>query len=351
MALDPVAQPGRELLCELLGGYSVRDLAGIRHTSPTPFSYLSATDQTAAQSWLDQAKAAVASNTFNIGRYAGVVIYTPTACVSGPCTTGGLPQEFISIRTVPEPASLLLFALGAATLAGYRRRTLARQGRQLGALQADRFRGPPAANHHTRASNSRPGGHRPLPRKQHQTIQVEPGSKRTFRPEEHEAAEHRGSIPAARRTTRVPHAALAANDLVEHAQERWDVTDRLGGVRPMVSRVRREHQDHRRRIAQSQHHVLILHDGKIGRPAVRRIERASVDHQATGADADGTVLLQIVVIHDDADRARRILGRRKLTQNQRIELRRSAGAFKATTRSYTSSAHGKNASSPSRKTR
>ena len=95
-------------------------------TTPTPFSYISPADQIAAQGWLDQAKAAVASSTFDISQYAGVVIYTPTSCVSGQCTTGGLPQEFISIRAVPEPASLLLLAIGTATLFGYRRRTLAR---------------------------------------------------------------------------------------------------------------------------------------------------------------------------------------------------------------------------------
>jgi hypothetical protein len=98
------------------------------NTSPTPFSYLLPADQIAAQSWLDQAKAAVASNTFNMGEYAGLVIFTPTACLSGQCMAGaGLPQEFVTIRAVPEPASLLLFALGTATLAGYRRRAVARR--------------------------------------------------------------------------------------------------------------------------------------------------------------------------------------------------------------------------------
>jgi hypothetical protein len=85
----------------------------------TPFSYLSGNDLLNAKYWLNQAAAQVA--TFDASQYSGFVIYTPKSCISGPCTSGGLPQEFVTIRT-PEPASALLFGLGLTALVGYRRR-------------------------------------------------------------------------------------------------------------------------------------------------------------------------------------------------------------------------------------
>jgi hypothetical protein len=85
----------------------------------TPFSYLTGNDLTNAQYWLDQAKAQVA--TFDVSQYSNFIIYTPTSCISGPCSANSLPQEFVAIRT-PEPTTVMLLGLGMVGVFGYRRR-------------------------------------------------------------------------------------------------------------------------------------------------------------------------------------------------------------------------------------
>jgi PEP-CTERM motif-containing protein len=85
----------------------------------SPFSLLAGTTNlAAAQSWLTQAQ--TLASTFTPGQFSNIVLYTPTACISG--CYGSLPQEFVGIRSVPEPGTLLLFGTGLAGLFFRRRR-------------------------------------------------------------------------------------------------------------------------------------------------------------------------------------------------------------------------------------
>jgi hypothetical protein len=91
--------------------------------SNTPFSHLSGANLANAQYWLSQAQ----SQTFTPSQFSNFVIYTPTSCITGlPCSTNSLPQEFVAIRSVPEPGSMLLLAMGAVSLIGYRKRLVVR---------------------------------------------------------------------------------------------------------------------------------------------------------------------------------------------------------------------------------
>ena len=89
----------------------------------TALSYLGApgtANRDTAQAWLDAAQAAVTAASFNASQYLNVVILTPTACLSG-CATG-LPQEFIAVRSVPEPGFVVLLGTGLVGFYLYRRR-------------------------------------------------------------------------------------------------------------------------------------------------------------------------------------------------------------------------------------
>lgn len=71
------------------------------------------------QYWLNDASGSSLSS----AQLADFLIYTPTSCISGPCTNGKLPQEFI-VHT-PEPSVLLMLLMGIAALIWLKRRGVA----------------------------------------------------------------------------------------------------------------------------------------------------------------------------------------------------------------------------------
>lgn len=68
------------------------------------------------QYWLNQASGSSLSSS----QLAAFLIYTPASCISGPCTTGGLPQEFLVYT--PEPGTALMLLIGIAALLWFKRR-------------------------------------------------------------------------------------------------------------------------------------------------------------------------------------------------------------------------------------
>ena len=81
-------------------------------SSNDPRGTISSTDQTSINNWLSKA----GTNAAN-GSYAGALIYTPIPGTQP--ATDSIPQEFVG---VPEPAVLLLAAIGMCWLFAFRRR-------------------------------------------------------------------------------------------------------------------------------------------------------------------------------------------------------------------------------------
>lgn len=74
------------------------------------------TDVNGVQYWLNQA----AGSSLSASQLADFLVYTPTSCISGQCTNGNLPQEFIVYT--PEPSAVLMLLLGLAALLWFKRR-------------------------------------------------------------------------------------------------------------------------------------------------------------------------------------------------------------------------------------
>ena len=93
-------------------------------SSDTAFNRLGADDLANAKAWLSLAQ----NQTYSAGQFANVSVLTATACNNpsgGPgCSKPAynLPQEFIAVRSVPEPPAILLFGMAVACLVAYRRR-------------------------------------------------------------------------------------------------------------------------------------------------------------------------------------------------------------------------------------
>ncbi len=71
------------------------------------------------QYWLNDASGSSLSSS----QLADFLIYTPTTCISGPCSNGKLPQEFIVYT--PEPSAALMLFMGLAGLIFLKRRDAA----------------------------------------------------------------------------------------------------------------------------------------------------------------------------------------------------------------------------------
>ncbi len=86
--------------------------------SGTAFGSLtSPVDVSGAQAWLAAAIAAVTDKNFNASQYSNVVILTPEKCAG--CAQ---PQEFVAVRSVPEPGFVVLLGTGLVGFYLYRRR-------------------------------------------------------------------------------------------------------------------------------------------------------------------------------------------------------------------------------------